>query len=325
MVTTLTTLAFCQVASAIAPPRANLLPPANLDLHHLLCLHNLITARLSWIHLHHPCYLLHRLHHPNLACVQTIWAEPSLPVVLPKVCIAVMSFHGMSAHTMFSATPASGDHDRPQMVTISVPLNTTIVGGLVTRRELRIPSDIIFADFYSRMCANMDLNPDEALIGYKFHTDRAKDAPRQLSNEAEYLAMMQEMIRRILAARTRNPVLFLHNLVRPYVLGQKHHYSHTALAQRPATHTPVSKRKRDDEPADSKECRPRPSTTLDFTCEYRELQSRLRCRLHGSRPCRVDPITADHHELNIYQLTLWARMIVRPAWKFQIWAMLTTI
>lgn len=102
-----------------------------------------------------------------------------------------------------------------QMITVSVPLNTTIVGGLVTRRELRIPSDLIFADFYSRMCANMDLDPNNAFIGYKFHTDRVKDAPRQLSSELDYQPMMQEMVRRVLAARSRNPVLFLHNLVCP--------------------------------------------------------------------------------------------------------------
>lgn len=102
------------------------------------------------------------------------------------------------------------------MITVSVPLNTTIVGGLITRRELRIPSDLIFADFFSRVCANMDLNPEEASIGYKYHNDRARDPPRQLSNENEYTAMMAEMVRKVLAARSRNPVLFLHNLVRSH-------------------------------------------------------------------------------------------------------------
>ena len=198
------------------------------------------------------------------------------------------------------------------MVTVSVPLNTTIVGGLVTRRELRISSDLIFADFYSRMCANMDLDPSGASIGYKFHTDRAKDVPHQLNNESEYLAMMQEMVRKVLAARTRNPVLFLHNLVRSRLLAWNIISFLFHFSQHPATHTPVSKWKRDDDPTDDKESRPCPSTTLDFTREYRELHSRLRCRLHGGRPCRVDPVTTEHDELNIYQLTLWAQMIVRP-------------
>jgi len=60
----------------------------------------------------------------------------------------------------------------------------------------------------------MDLRPEDASIGYKYHNDRAKDPPRQLSNQNEYGAMMMEMVRKVLAARSRNPVLFLHNLVR---------------------------------------------------------------------------------------------------------------
>lgn len=60
----------------------------------------------------------------------------------------------------------------------------------------------------------MDLEPAKASIGYKYHNDRARDHPRQLSNEDEYRAMMAEMVRKVLAARTRDPVLFLHNRVR---------------------------------------------------------------------------------------------------------------
>lgn len=110
-------------------------------------------------------------------------------------------------------TLLSASKDQSQVVTVSVPLNTTIVGGLITRRELRIPSDLIFADFYSRVCAAMDLDPNEATVGYKFNSDRVKDAPNQLNDESDYRAVMQEMVRRILAARTRNPVLMIHNLV----------------------------------------------------------------------------------------------------------------
>lgn len=100
-----------------------------------------------------------------------------------------------------------------QMITVSVPLNTAIVGGLITRRELRIPSDLNFADFFSRICANMDIKLEDSSIGYKYHNDRVRDPPRQLSNEDEYTAMMVEMVRKVLVARSRNPVLFIHNLV----------------------------------------------------------------------------------------------------------------
>lgn len=210
-----------------------------------------------------------------------------------------------------TVTQANNDQAYPQMVTISVPLNTTIVGGLVTRRELRISSDLIFADFYLRICAGMDLNPSEASIGYKFHTDRARDVPRELSNESGYLAVVRGMVHKVRASRTRNPVPFLRNLVRPCLPVWKVVRPYRILAQRPATHTPVSKRKQDDESTD--ECRPRPPAALGFTRECRELHSRLRRRLHGGRPCQVNPVTAEHNELNICQLTLWARMIVCPA------------
>ena len=115
--------------------------------------------------------------------------------------------------TASSANDNGATASRSQIITVSVPLNTTIVGGLITRRELRIPSNLVFADFFSRVCANMDIKPEEASIGYKYHNDRARDPPRQLSNESEYVAMMSEMIRKVLAARSRNPVLLLHNLV----------------------------------------------------------------------------------------------------------------
>ena len=127
----------------------------------------------------------------------------------------------------------------PQAVTISVPLNTAIVSGLITRRELRVPSDLVFGDFFSRVCANMNIDPNEAVIGYKFNTDWAKDPPRQLNNESDYQGMMQEMVRRILASRTRNPVLLLHNLVGLRDLVQNIEF--LSFIQCPATHTLVSK------------------------------------------------------------------------------------
>ena len=206
--------------------------------------------------------------------------------------------------------PPGPNSDHSQVVTVSIPLNTSVISSLVVRRELRVLSDLSFADFFSCMCVNMDLDLNEASIGYKFHMDRARDPPRELSNELEHLAMMQEMRCKILSARTKNPVLFLHNLVGTHQSSRHNPLFLTAFLQHPATHSPSSKRKRDNDPNEDQGSRPCPSTTLDFTREYRELHSRLRCKLHGGRPCRIDPVTIEHNEVNIYQLTLWARMIV---------------
>ena len=70
-------------------------------------------------------------------------------------------------------------------IDISLPLNTGIVGGVVSRIILRLPVDIPFADFFSQICARMDLNPIEANLGYKFPCDKARDPPHQLSNDEQ--------------------------------------------------------------------------------------------------------------------------------------------
>lgn len=210
------------MARVTALPRVHLRLPANGPIlcrlpRCLLPLSDLATSHLFGLHLH---FLCHHLPRCSQTYVPTIQERPDQLVFLPKVRV-----HGNFAlkHTNSSRTHllAGNDRDAPKIVTVSVPLNTAVIGSLVTRRELHIPSDLTFADFYSRMCANMDLNPSEASVGYKFHTDHARDPPRELSSESDYLPMMQEMVRKVLAARTRNPVLFLHNLVRPCLLTQR--------------------------------------------------------------------------------------------------------
>lgn len=140
-------------------------------------------------------------------------ASQASPPPSQRTCTFLIHFQTLTHPTVSSTSNNDAATNRPQMITVSIPLNTTIVGGLITRRELRIPSDLVFADFFSRVCANMDVKPEDASIGYKYHNDRARDPPRQLSDESEYAAMMTEMVRKVLAARSRNPVLLLHNLV----------------------------------------------------------------------------------------------------------------
>ncbi len=98
-------------------------------------------------------------------------------------------------------------------INVSVPLNTGIVGGTVSRVTLRLALDISFQDFFSCVCARMDLDPLEASLGYKFHTDHARDPPHCLSNEEELRGAMlhgEDLMKR---ARTRVIYLEIHNLV----------------------------------------------------------------------------------------------------------------
>ncbi|KAG1728678.1 hypothetical protein EDB19DRAFT_1832685 [Suillus lakei] len=57
--------------------------------------------------------------------------------------------------------------------------------GRVSRVRIRFPVDIPFGDFFSHICAQMDLDPVNAELGYKFHNDQVRDAPHQLSNKQQ--------------------------------------------------------------------------------------------------------------------------------------------
>lgn len=156
----------------------------------------------------------------NLQAHQQGVPRPLIPLsreaFIYQSLLASQTQNQSNAYLASPRAPPPPSHTPPsvQAITVSIPLNTGIVGGLVTRRELHLPSNLAFADFYSRICANMDIQPKDASVGYKYHNDKAKDPPRQLSDVNEYNAMMNEMVRKVLAARSKNPVLFLHNLVR---------------------------------------------------------------------------------------------------------------
>ncbi|KAG1899748.1 uncharacterized protein F5891DRAFT_980974 [Suillus fuscotomentosus] len=70
-------------------------------------------------------------------------------------------------------------------IDISIPLNTGVVGGRISHVQIRLPVDILFEDFFSHICAKMDLDPAGAELGYKFHNNQVQDAPHQLSNEQQ--------------------------------------------------------------------------------------------------------------------------------------------
>jgi len=53
-------------------------------------------------------------------------------------------------------------------ITLSVPLNTNVVGGIVSQKPLCLPVDLSFKDSFTHVCAHMELNPLNANIGYKF-------------------------------------------------------------------------------------------------------------------------------------------------------------
>ncbi|KAF8975144.1 hypothetical protein BDQ17DRAFT_1268161, partial [Cyathus striatus] len=80
---------------------------------------------------------------------------------------------------------------------------------------LRLETDLPFEDFFDRIFAQMDLCPDDALIGYKFKGDRVSDVPHRLSTAEEYQAMIDIAIGKIHHAWHCEVVLDIHNLVSP--------------------------------------------------------------------------------------------------------------
>jgi hypothetical protein len=92
-------------------------------------------------------------------------------------------------------------------------MNTGVPRSQVSRVQLCLPVDIGFEDFFSRVCAKMDLNPSEAQLGYKFNTDRVRDDPNQLSSEMQLHEAMEQGKRLLGWARTREIILEIFNLV----------------------------------------------------------------------------------------------------------------
>lgn len=88
------------------------------------------------------------------------------------------------------------------------------MGGEVSRILLRLPVDIPFEDFMSRVCARMGLDPRNARLGYKY---LAKDPRRSqwhaLANEENLRAAMDRGVGYIRRARKHRVILEIENLV----------------------------------------------------------------------------------------------------------------
>lgn len=100
-----------------------------------------------------------------------------------------LGMHSIPTTTQFSLI--SSTHPVTHL-DYSVPWNTAVVGGIITQTNLRLPCDIKFTDFWGHICAQMDLDPTEAELGYRLSTDHAGDIPHSLATEQD-LAMAIEL------------------------------------------------------------------------------------------------------------------------------------
>ncbi|KAI6008824.1 hypothetical protein F5J12DRAFT_782255 [Pisolithus orientalis] len=91
----------------------------------------------------------------------------------------------------FGSASGNGQPDNGEdlnvQVTVSVLLDTGVVGGPISHVQLQFPVDTSSEDFFSCICAKMDLDPNKVELGYKYHADQACDPPHQLSNADQLL------------------------------------------------------------------------------------------------------------------------------------------
>lgn len=87
------------------------------------------------------------------------------------------------------------------------------MGGEINRIVLRLPADISFDDFMSRVCARMGLNPRDARLGYKYPRDLRRSQWHALANEVDLRAAMDRGIGYIRRARKHRVILEIENLV----------------------------------------------------------------------------------------------------------------
>ena len=185
---------------------------------------------------------------------------------------------------------------------VSVPLKQFRRNDIPSRDEIAFEWDIPYGDFYDRICARMDLDPKEAMLGYKFTVETKTSIVRLPSNGSAIFNVMLEKIKsRIARARTRPVVLEIHNLVclfTFYVLICSLIYSQEAKK------SPVALKKKQIAGMVAQS-----SLTINQTRELKLLKEKLHC-VKGHRPwCWVAP-DGTHTSITIFQISLWAQMIV---------------
>ena len=117
----------------------------------------------------------------------------------------------------FSANSACSTSDDSSVdlshIMFSIPLNTNVVGGIVTCIPLCLSADLSSEDFFSRVCARMDLEPLDAQIRYRYDGDRQKDPTFRLANEDDWRLAIGRTHEKMKRARTWEVVVKLVNLV----------------------------------------------------------------------------------------------------------------
>lgn len=186
---------------------------------------------------------------------------------------------------------------------VSVPLKQLSIHDTPSRTEISFQWDILPGDFYDRVCARMDLNPKDGILGYKFEGDAKKSIIQLPSNDlVAFDSMLEKVKSRIRRARTRAVILEIHDLVCLICSACTSYLLRYLQAAKRSSQSLVPKKKIIETP--------RPSLTIKQTRMLQILKRRLQCA-EGHRPWCWVASDGTHRAVTIFQVTLWAQMVVR--------------
>lgn len=84
------------------------------------------------------------------------------------------------------------------------------------QKQFTIESDILYIDLRSRACANLDLDPSNAELGYRISgAEGPKALPSSFDNEDDHVKAMDRICKIISRSRTKEYGIEIVNLVRP--------------------------------------------------------------------------------------------------------------
>lgn len=98
-------------------------------------------------------------------------------------------------------------------IQFSLPCNTAMVGGTVTRMVVVFRCDIAFAEWWRRSCETMGLDLGDAQLGYKYEGAPAGEPPTQIASEADLRIAISTGQAMTARALSRTPRVMVYNLV----------------------------------------------------------------------------------------------------------------
>ncbi|KAF7968893.1 hypothetical protein HWV62_28930 [Athelia sp. TMB] len=183
-----------------------------------------------------------------------------------------------------NATQSASRRDRViTELQFSLPLNTSVVGARIERAIVMYSCNVTFADWWTRTCQRMALDPNEAELGWKLDSHRAGDAPIRIASDADLHIAIDAGRAKAQRAIVNQPCIMVYNL-------------------KPATEAPATAGRKRRATTDEDV-----ATRIDAAPQLRALKEHMACAKHHGSYCFVSRPSGEHQELDIYMLTLWAR------------------